>query len=155
MGQRVRLGGAEHATTFLENEMENLVLTAATEGRSFNGGHFGITKRLDGTECLGFRPEFLENGVAKIGEMAIQVEAHPLDNDSILVVDHRSSSDAFLENESVDASLNGEESKCLCGSIDIDEDEVTLMLCTKECVHGCSRLAIGGRANVCQVAVWR
>ena len=65
------LGTTKHTATFLENEMENLVLAAASEGRCFNGGHLGITKRLDGTERLGLRPEFLENGVAEIGEMTI------------------------------------------------------------------------------------
>ena len=146
------LGGAKHTTTFLENEMENLVLATASEGRGLNGGHLGVTKRLDGAERLGLRPEFLENSVAKIGEVTIQVEAQPLDNDTIFVVDNGRPRDAFLENESIDASLNGKEAKCLCGSIDRDENEMPLMLRMKQRIHGRPRLAIRRRANVCQVA---
>ena len=63
--------------------------------------------------------------------MTIQVETHPFNNHSILVIDHRSASDTFLENESIDASLNGKEAKCFCGSIDFDEDKVSVILCVK------------------------
>ena len=46
---------------------------SALKGFGFDGGHFGISERVDVTDLFDFFMEFIEDGMAEVGDVSGEV----------------------------------------------------------------------------------